>query len=264
VGCQIVAQYARFGDISILLIGFLTFSLLTVFALMSMYFDKQAFEKPVNLVLIVSLACEGFFMGYQAFRVYTPCMFCLVVFGLLVTLGLLRLLYGKKEIIAGFAAMAAVFSLFYLILPAESAVRIPEQKQLVLFYSKECKYCAEVMKKLDENRIPVNHVLVDKYTGFLKSMGIEHVPALYVNNKLEKIFLTGKDEIESYLFSRPKKGEPETTRAKVTVKPGEIAIPSGKSSVAKLKDLLNLHDKSFQIFAPSSERGMCKENEDCK
>ena len=51
-----------------------------------------------------------------------PCIFCLVVFGLLTTLGLLRLLQGEREIIAGFAAMAGVFSLCYLILPVENTI----------------------------------------------------------------------------------------------------------------------------------------------
>ncbi len=144
-GCKVVAHSARFGEISILLVGFLTFSLLIIFAIMSRYFYKPASEKYINFTLIVSLACEGFFTGYQAFRVYTPCIFCLIVFGFLVTLGILRLLSREQEVIVGFAAMAAVFSLFYLILPAESMVTIPDHEQLVLFYSKECKYCAQIM-----------------------------------------------------------------------------------------------------------------------
>ena len=127
VGCQLVARYARFGDISILLMGFLIFTLLIAFAIMSVKFNKPAFGKYINLILIVSLACEGFFTGFQAFRVNMPCMFCLTVFGLLVILGLLRLLQGEKEIIAGFAAMAGVFSLCYLILPVENPAKIDGQ-----------------------------------------------------------------------------------------------------------------------------------------
>ncbi len=127
VGCQLVARYARFGDISILLMGFFIFSLLSAFAVMSIYFNKPAFGNYINLVLVVSLACEGFFTGFQAFRVHTPCIFCLIVSGLLVTLGLLRFLQGEKEIIAGFAAMAGVFSLCFLILPVESTGRIERQ-----------------------------------------------------------------------------------------------------------------------------------------
>jgi uncharacterized membrane protein len=124
VGCKLVASYARFGDISILLIGFLIFSLLIALTIMSPYFNKTAFGEYINLILIASLACEGYFTGFQAFRIHRPCIFCLTVFGFIVTLGLLRLLQGEREIITGFAAMAGVFSLCYLILPVESTVQI--------------------------------------------------------------------------------------------------------------------------------------------
>ena len=124
VGCKLVARYARFGDISILLIGLLTFSLLIACTIMSSYFNKTAFGEYINLILIVSLACEGHFTGFQAFRIHMPCKFCLTVFGFIFTLGLLRVLQGEREIITGFAAMAGVFSLCYLILPVESTVQV--------------------------------------------------------------------------------------------------------------------------------------------
>jgi uncharacterized membrane protein len=124
VGCKLVASHARFGDIPIMLIGLLTFSLLIGFTVMSSCFNKTAFGEYVNLILIVSLACEGYFTGFQAFRIHRPCIFCLAVFGFIITLGLLRLLQGEREIITGFGAMAGVFSLCYLILPVEGTVQI--------------------------------------------------------------------------------------------------------------------------------------------
>lgn len=264
LGCKMVAQHARFGDISILLIGLFIFSALSAFSFLSMYRSKPGFEKYINLVLIVSLACEGFFTGYQAFRMYAPCIFCLAVFGLLVTLGLLRLFSGEKELITGYAAMAAVFSLFYLILPAESNVRIPEQEQLVLFYSKECKFCEAVMKEIEESQIPVNHVLVNEYAGFLKKMGIEHVPTLYVNNNNEKIFLTGKEAIEVYLFPRAREGKITKTPAKAAGRPGKATGSPEKSSAAATAGLLNPQEKSFEISLPSSPEGICKEDNNCR
>jgi len=264
IGCKVVARSARFGEISILLIGLLTFSLLTLLAIMSRSLYKPTLEKYINFTLIVSLACEGFFVGYQAFRVHTPCTFCLIVFGSLVTLGLLRLLSREQEVIVGFAAMAAVFSLFYLILPAVSIVAIPDHERLVLFYSKDCKYCAQVINELEENKIPADHVLVTEYAGFLKSMGIEHVPTLYVNNNNEKIFLTGKDEIERYLSAR-------TTAIKAANKPNGTALQAEKTSrraekdsVDATNDLFGLQNKPPKMMFPSSEEGMCKENEECK
>ena len=112
------------GDISILLMGFLIFSVLIALTIMSSSFNKTVFGEYINLILIVSLACEGYFTGFQAFSMHKPCIFCLTVFGFIVTLSLLRLLQGEREIITGFAAMAGVFSLCYLILPVESTVQI--------------------------------------------------------------------------------------------------------------------------------------------
>ena len=124
VGCKLVASHARYGDISILFIGLLTFLLLIALTVMSSCFNKPAFGEYMNLILIVSLACEGYFTGFQAFRIHRPCIFCLTVFGFIIALGLLRLLQGEREVITGFAAMAGVFSLCYLILPVESTVQI--------------------------------------------------------------------------------------------------------------------------------------------
>jgi thioredoxin-related protein len=263
-GCNVVAHSARFGEISILLMGFLTFSLLIVFSIMSRYFYKPVSEKYINFTLIVSLACEGFFTGYQVFRVYTPCIFCLIVFGFLVTLGLLRLLSREQEVIVGFAAMAAVFSLFYLILPAESMVTIPDHERLVLFYSKECKYCTQVMKELEESKTPADHVLVTRYVGFLKSMGIEHVPTLYVNNKNEKIFLIGKDEIERYLTLRAMAIKPANKPNKAASQEQKTTMSVKGGTATSTNDLFDLHDKPLKMMFSPSEEGVCKENEKCK
>jgi thioredoxin-related protein len=263
-GCQVVANSARFGDISILLVGFLTFSLLTAFTIIGRYFYKPALEKYINFTLIVSLACEGFFTGYQAFRVYVPCIFCLIVFGFLVALGLLRLLSREHEVIVGFVALAAVFSLFYLILPAESMVIIPDHERLVLFYSKECKYCAQVMKDLEESKIPADHVLVTEYAVFLKSMGIEHVPTLYVNNRNEKIFLTGKDEIERYITSQATAVNAANKPNKAALKAHKTTSSAEKGGFASTNDHFGLHDEPLKMMFPPSEEGMCRENENCK
>ncbi len=263
VGCKMVAQHARFGDGSILLMGLLLFSALSMFSFLSTYRSKPAFEKYVNFVLIVSLACEGFFTGYQAFRLYTPCLFCLAIFGLLLALSLLRLISGAKEIIAGYAAMAAIFSLFYLVLPAESTVRIPEHEQLVLFYSKGCNYCAEVMTSIEASKMPVDHVLVGEYAGLLKSLGIEHVPALYVNKSNEKIFLIGKDSIERYLFPRAQDGQTDKKTDKTGYQRRETARTAEKRKATATMNFLNTVDNAFTISPPSPPEGACKKDEDC-
>ncbi|MDH4164763.1 MAG: hypothetical protein OEW15_19050 [Nitrospirota bacterium] len=197
--CKLVASSARFGDLSILVGGLFIFSLFSITGIMSLRREMPGLENFIDLALVVSLACEGFFTGYQAFRIHAACLICLTVFGFIVVLGVLRLMEGKKAMIAGFASLLSVFSLFYFILPADSGAGIPAEHQMVLFYKPDCSHCAEVKKALDQTKLPVQHLSADEYSGLLGKMGIEHVPALYVNRKNLKFYLTGKDAILRYL-----------------------------------------------------------------
>ena len=261
-GCRLVASQTRFGDISILLAGLALFSVLAVLSALSLREGATAPGKYLNFLLVVSLACEGFFTGYQAFRLHAACVFCLVVFGFLVLLSVVRLLQGEKSVLAGFASLLAVFSLFYLILPAEGTV-IPSQKQLVLFYGKDCKYCAEVIKVLDEKQISVDHVLVNEYSGFLKGMGIEHVPTLYVNKNSEKIFLTGRESILTYLNCKPEVPA-KTPAVKEKPLPKKQNRAGSAGSTVGVADLTGGAGESFQMVLPSAEEGICKSDEACK
>jgi len=262
-GCKTVAQHARFGDASILVIGLALFSSLAALDFASLYRGRRGLDKYVDTILVAALAGEGYFTGYQAFRIHEPCFFCLTVFGLLVILGVVRLISGRREIVAGFAAMVTVFSLLYIILPAGGSVHIPDDEQYVLFYSKDCKYCAQVIDDIEKNAIPVKHILVSEYSSYLKSMGIEHVPTLYVNNGFEKTFLTGKDAIESYLLCKTRKDPvPSAVRASSAAPAGK-AKRTGRDGSLSDENFLNSGDNSSQILLPAPKEGMCKENEKC-
>ena len=154
----------------------------------------------------------------------------------------------------------AVFSLFYLVLPAGAVTSIPTQNQLVLFYSDDCKYCAEVLKEIERKQLPVDHVPVENYVVLLKSMGIEHVPTLYVNRSNEKIFLTGRDRILAYLNDRPE--EPEAA-----IKPEAPAKKEEKRGVRKNRnDPFNLGGQEglpFELVMPPSDDGICKSDQKC-
>jgi len=244
-GCRLTAQSARFGDFSILLSGFLLFSLLAILSFVSRY-DHSSVERLIRFILIVALAGEGFFMGYLAFRIHTVCIFCVIVFGLLMTLSILRLLAGEKEVIAGFAALLAVFSLQYLILPAGASVNLPVNNRLILFYSKDCKQCEMVIKELEEKKIAVTLLPANKVAGFLRNMGIEHVPTLLVNDPYHKVFLTGRDAIRRYLLARLKEENP----------------PAGEGALTP-----DIDNQSGLLNPPNGlepDEGMCKQGESCK
>jgi glutaredoxin len=262
-GCKVVAQYVRYGDISILLIGLATFSLLTVLSFLELFLNKPNAGPFINLVLIVSLACEGFFTGYQAFSIHTPCLFCLIIFAFMVVLGIIRLLAGEREIIAGLVSLAAVFSMLYLVLPAGAPVDLPANDHFILFFSKDCKHCAEVIQNLDEKKIEVKHIEVNAYSAFLKSMGIDTVPTLMVNVPTQKLFITGKDAILRYLLACTPSQEAKANDGRKTKgnAPAAVSIPGTGTT----------GDIFFQpplLTQPSvssvEEDGMCKQGEICK
>jgi hypothetical protein len=260
-GCRVVSRQTRFGDSSILLIGLITFTALALFSFLAIYRNKIQFEPYIDLILVVSLAGEGFLAGYQAFRIHTVCVFCLITLGFFLVLGILRFLYGEKKVIAGFLSFVCVFALFYLILPAGSAVRFPDD-ELILFYSKDCKYCAEVMEEIRANKINAAHLLVGDYAGFLKNMGIEHVPTLFVNKRNQKLFLTGKEAIDQYLFCKREQVTKEfAPPAKIR---SDKKPQSREKAGVSVPSELPVPDQIPSLLIQPSEEGMCKENEKCE
>jgi glutaredoxin len=255
-GCELVAKQVRFGDWVILLLGLLIF--LTIFLthrLSLKYVEKDEIKRKIyneinNYVIIIALACEGFFSGYQAFRLFMPCYFCLIVFGIIVLLAIVKLLMGNREMLAGFGALIGVFLLFYIVLPVSSPVEVPKEP-VTLFYSENCKHCRELIKELEEKHITINHILVDNNPFFLKNVGITQVPVLFLNLQGEKRFIIGKVNIKNYLF------------------PQEVNKETKKKAIKKTKQVKNNSNSSLldfmQLKSPLNvPEGACdEEKEDC-
>ena len=261
-GCKMTAQYARFGDISILLIGFVTFFSVAALTLLNRSARKAGIERLINLILIVALTGEGFFMGFLAFRIHTFCLFCFIVFCFMVTLGVLRVLSGERDVVAGFATLAAVFLMHYLILPAGVTVNLPAKDRLILFYSKDCRHCSEIIKELDEKKIAVTHLPVSEYGGILKNVGIDIIPTLMVNDPNQKVFLTGKEMIRRYLVSCTETKKPEQKAGQKKQAGKAAARPARDTGVT-----LDIFNQPGLLTMPSQsapDAGMCKEEEICK
>jgi hypothetical protein len=266
-GCKVVAQQVRYGDISILIMGLATFFLLALLSLLEQYRSGPGPGRALNLILIVSLSCEGFFTGYQAFSIHTPCIFCLIILGIVAVLGILRLLSGERELIAGFVSMAAVFSMLYFVLPATATVNLPKESRYLLFYSKECTHCAEVIKKLEESKIAVRHLDISEYAAYLNSMGIDHVPPLMVNDPYQKLFITGKASILQFLLScnQPQENPVKQERPAKKGKKARIGGKAGSppAGTGMLNDIFG-QPGLLTFPSQSAEDGMCKQDAICK
>jgi hypothetical protein len=180
------------------------------------------------------------------------------VLGIFVVLGMLRILAGRRNVITGFLTLAAVLSLFYLILPA-GGTALPLDAKHVLFYSPDCRHSAEIKREIEAQQLDVRQVEVRAYASTLKSIGIEHVPTLLANGPFEKRFLTGRDAISRYLAS---------CRVDDAAAPARPAGPKPSPVMPQAGPLLNIPDlKAPNQLFPSgpagSDEGLCKEDVKC-
>jgi len=261
-GCKVAAQYTRFGDLTMVLLGLGTVALITVLAIQELRSVSVRSERTINFLLVVSLAGEGFFVGYQLFRLDTVCVFCLGVFGVFVVLGGLRILSGQREVVAGFGALLVILGLFYLILPA-GGTALPRDAKYILFYSADCKYCSEIRKELSEKKIDVRHVEIKEYAATLKNLGIEHVPTLMVNGPQEKIFLTGTDAIRRHLLTceQPQPALQKKQGLRTSSRPGKTQVTPDQGAGSLMP--FSPGGGSNPIFNPLPDTGICKEDIKC-
>ena len=120
------------------------------------------------------------------------------------------------------------------------------------------------MKEIAENKVKVVNLPVDEYSGFLKNMGIEHVPTLYVNRKNQKMFLVGKETIEQYLFCKQKVGLEKENRPKVITNTKQK--PNARTDIGsnESNEMSILNDVPIDLPIQPDDKGMCKESEKCE
>lgn len=262
-GCKVVAQYARFGDRSFVLVGLAVLVLLAGLAWQSAREESATRDRVMNAVLMAALTAEGFLVGYQLLWLSTVCVFCISVFGIFVTLGALRVLSGHREALAGFGALVLLLVLFVVILPA-GGKRLPKDAKIILFYSTECKHCTEIRTEIDASGIEVTNVLISEYASTLKGLGIEEVPTLLVNGPYERVFFTGTTAIRGYLASCcPANEGPLRSRAAPTSRPASSAVKGQPTSLSDPIIPFPTPGTPGSILNPLPDEGLCKEEQKC-
>jgi hypothetical protein len=262
-GCAVVANSTRFGDLSMTILGLGIMTMLVALAGRNMRTSSVLRDRLIDTLLVAALAGEGFLVGYQFFRLHATCAFCLSVAGIYVLLGILRLLGGHREVIAGFAAFGIVLLFYFLVLPV-GGTALPLNGKYVLFFSPDCSHCAEIRKEIEEQKLDILHVQVDQYAQTLKNLGIEHVPTLMINGPYEKVFLTGTDAIRAYLVSCQTPVAPaerQTARTEKRQSSTLSSVPPPPQGGA-LQPFL-FPGQSGQIFNPPPDEGLCRENTKC-
>lgn len=257
-GCGLVTQLARFGDLSMILIGSIALAFLALLSGLNWRRRSGLLDFAINLALIAALAAEGFFVGYQIFWLSEVCLLCLSVFGIFVSLGLLRLFAGWKEVAAGFAAFAVVLGCVGFVLPPRGQA-LPVDKKMMLFYSTECKHCLEIKEEIDKNKLDITPVLSKEYTATLRNMGVNSVPTLFVNGRSEKLIITGKEAILRYLASCQASGATPAVLGAPVSKKGSNVTAADSGSGLPLSSL----GAPTPLINPFTDEGVCKEEQKC-
>ncbi len=258
-GCGLAGRITRFGDLSMIVLGFIAFGWLALMSGFNLRRPKRGLDSAINLALITALAAEGFFVGYQVFWLPEKCLFCLSVLGIVLILGLLRLLSDWKAAVAGFTGFAVVLCCVGLVLPAR-APTLPLDTKMILFYSEDCRHCLELKKEIAQKKLEVKPMLVKGYTTTLRSLGVDRVPTLWVNSQYQKIILTGKEAIRAYLAAcSPSEMSPPSRSDTHSLKKG---IPA-KSRISESESPLLPLGTPNPLFNSSQEEGICQENRKC-
>jgi hypothetical protein len=211
----------------------------------------------MNAVLIAALTAEGFLVGYQLLWLRTVCIFCISVFGIFAALSVLRIVAGHRAALAGFGGFSLVLVLFVVILPA-GGPQLPGDAKLILFYSTECKHCAEIRKEIEAKGIEVRHVLMREYSSTLRNLGIEEVPTLLVNGPYEKAFLTGTSAIRNYIASCGP-ADKGSAAPRAVPPPKQKPEPSAPEPIG----IFPAPGSSGSILNPLPDDGLCKEEQKC-
>ncbi len=194
-GCRVVESFVKGGDIVLLLIGMGLFATLLLLSFVKRFYFLH------SLILISAMAVEGYLLAFQAFVIKEFCIFCLVVFTILLLSSLLRFLMGHRELVFAFVCFASLFLITYLVNPRISD--FPSAKQnYVLVYSKDCPHCKEVIQFCEQMSIPIHKIEVDKVSGLMRALNLKSVPILYCNEGLEKKFILGAENIKGYLLTK--------------------------------------------------------------
>ncbi len=201
-GCKTVSQYVRYGDITILLLGGGLFLLLSILSRPGSQRNSAFRDKLISTILCTAIASEGFLIGYQLFRLQTPCWFCLFVAAIFLLMGIVWMCSGRWEVVTGFGGCFAILILFYLILPVHSGESLGDHidnSTLTLFYSSSCESCTEIEALCIEGNIVITKVDADEHFDLLTGLSIYEIPVLFINGTEEKRVLIGKEKIKEFL-----------------------------------------------------------------
>jgi len=219
-GCKLAITFAR-DETLLLVVGLIFFTLLVfLFAFAPSRITPYSFSaytflrirarthlRIIDIILFSVLAVEGYLVGFQLFVLNELCSFCLGVFGIICFI-IIAYTFAYKRfylILAGVLIWTAVLFTTYLVsvpvvgmnledIASAHYVRGTPQAKWFLFIKENCPHCKKTLNYLRhrfEGDIDLYICSAKKCYLFLRSLGIEEVPVLLIDEKGRKEILIG-------------------------------------------------------------------------
>ena len=230
-GCKIVESLTLIRPVYLNLMGLIFFQ--------SVYWMLRTSKKAsgprrdlLGMLLIGGLVFDAALLAYQVFVARTFCGYCVLIFGFVL---ILNLLYGKRQLVAGFFVLAAVLLSFSILVfvpvgvlsqtePLKSAAYgvkscSTPSKEIYLIFSSNCPYCEKVLETLRNcNSCDLYLNPIDKVASIkdielapnpkfspavnrlvLSVLGIDSVPVLVVKSPDGFRLIKGERQIVNYV-----------------------------------------------------------------
>ncbi len=187
---------------------------------------------PLGLILISALAFESALASYQIFVTHTLCIYCILIFVIVI---LLNLLHSRRQMAIGVALLSAIafsfsiliispigaFSKSYSLKTAAYALKSCSKptKEVYLIFSTDCPHCLNVIHILNNCNScdlylnPIDEVDDSEFSDLkripsfapdinrqiLSVLGIESIPVLVVKSAEGYRFIKGEKPIIDYV-----------------------------------------------------------------
>ena len=271
-GCEIVERLTRVPPLYFNLAGLLYFSAI-VFSLWQGRDGGKFWMRALRFLLLAGCAAEGVLISFQLFVSKAYCIYCLIIFSIIV---LLNLLAGLREFFSGCALFATVLAVFsslqfvgredFSLLEGSSAM-LGKENQMpghFLFFSSTCRHCEEVISHLKpETTCSIRFNPIDSPTNFslpgvrrfakyqpevnrafLKHLDINEIPVMVVREEKKTTVMQGKQQIIDYLQEKCLPGKSQLDSSSTNSSQSSVSPPMFSTS-------------------PNNQDESCSVNKDC-
>lgn len=193
-GCELAGELLRYNSLYLNYFGGAGALFIMLFGWLSL--RREGFERIFFITLYAAIAFESIMIAYQLLANPEPCIFCLGVYGALLTIALLSrwryLLYGLPAIVALYLSMAS------LAVTQNRALITADGSYLI--HSESCPHCKKVKNYFAAHDIPYQKISIRDSNArfFIKQLDINTIPVLIIKKGGLSTVLKGDRAIIGY------------------------------------------------------------------